>query len=72
MKTSAFADLSAEQPLVPFSLDSREPRPDDVVIEILYYGVCHSDLLTARNDRDGQTILSCRSRNCGQGYPHRF
>ncbi|MEJ5176514.1 NAD(P)-dependent alcohol dehydrogenase [Erwinia sp. MYb416] len=50
MKTSAFAALSADKPLVPFSLERREPRPDDVVIEILYCGVCHSDLHTARND----------------------
>ncbi|NIC29381.1 alcohol dehydrogenase catalytic domain-containing protein, partial [Serratia plymuthica] len=50
MKTYAFAALSADKPLVPFSFERREPRPNDVVIEILYCGVCHSDLHTARND----------------------
>jgi uncharacterized zinc-type alcohol dehydrogenase-like protein len=33
-----------------FNLDRRSPRDDDVVIEILYCGVCHSDLHNVRND----------------------
>lgn len=33
-----------------FEFDRRSPRPDDVVIEILYCGVCHSDLHNVRND----------------------
>jgi uncharacterized zinc-type alcohol dehydrogenase-like protein len=33
-----------------FGLYRRSPRPDDVVIEILYCGVCHSDLHNVRND----------------------
>ncbi len=33
-----------------FEFDRRNPRPDDVVIEILYCGVCHSDLHNVRND----------------------
>ena len=45
-----FAAHSAKDALVPFRFDRRDPRPDDVVIEILYCGVCHSDLHTARND----------------------
>lgn len=36
--------------LSPFQFKHRTPRPDDVVIEIMYCGVCHSDLHTARND----------------------
>jgi alcohol dehydrogenase (NADP+) len=39
--------------LVPYSFERRDPRPDDVTIEILYCGVCHSDLHTARNDWGG-------------------
>ncbi|CDZ31890.1 Zn-dependent alcohol dehydrogenase [Neorhizobium galegae bv. officinalis] len=50
MKTYAFAATSADEPLAPFSFDRRDPRANDVVIEILYCGVCHSDLHTARND----------------------
>jgi len=33
--------------------ERRSPRADDVVIEILYCGVCHSDLHTVRNDWGG-------------------
>ncbi|WP_373700233.1 NAD(P)-dependent alcohol dehydrogenase [Neisseria dentiae] len=45
-----YAAHSHDTPLVPFSFKRRDPRPDDVVIDILYTGVCHSDLHTARND----------------------
>ena len=50
MKTLAYAAQSATTPLAPFSLERRELRPADVAIDILYCGVCHSDLHTARND----------------------
>lgn len=36
--------------LAPFQFKHRSPRADDVVIEIMYCGVCHSDLHTVRND----------------------
>lgn len=45
-----FAAQSADTPLAPFDFQRRAPRADDVVIEILYCGVCHSDLHQARND----------------------
>ena len=45
-----YAAPSPTGALAPFRFDRREPRPDDVAIEILYCGVCHSDLHTARND----------------------
>jgi uncharacterized zinc-type alcohol dehydrogenase-like protein len=45
-----YAAQSATADLVPFRFERRDPRPDDVVIDILYCGVCHSDLHTARND----------------------
>ncbi|WP_439294303.1 NAD(P)-dependent alcohol dehydrogenase [Lonepinella sp. BR2882] len=45
-----FAALSATQPLVPFNVPRRALRADDVQIDILYTGVCHSDLHMARND----------------------
>ena len=45
-----FATLSADQPLAAFAFQRREPGPHDVRIEILYCGVCHSDLHTARNE----------------------
>ncbi len=40
----------AHSPLVPFTFERRSPGPDDVRIEILYSGICHSDLHQARND----------------------
>ena len=48
--TKAFAALNEKDPLVPFSFDRREPGPNDLQIEILYCGVCHSDLHQARNE----------------------
>ncbi len=53
MKTIGYAAQSAETPLAPFAFDRRELRGNDVAIEILYCGVCHSDLHTARNDWGG-------------------
>ena len=49
----AYAAQSATSPLAPFTFSARTPRADDVVIDILYTGVCHSDLHTARNDWGG-------------------
>jgi uncharacterized zinc-type alcohol dehydrogenase-like protein len=45
-----FATADAHARLTPFQLERREPGPRDVYIEILYCGVCHSDLHQARND----------------------
>ncbi|MGE0970873.1 NAD(P)-dependent alcohol dehydrogenase [Klebsiella sp. WOUb02] len=50
MKTYGYAALSADLPLVPFAFERRALRDNDVAIEILYSGVCHSDLHQARND----------------------
>src|SRR3546814_9599864 len=50
MTILAYAAQSATSPLAPFQIPRREANADDVVIDILYCGVCHSDLHTARND----------------------
>lgn len=50
MKTIGYAAQSNNTPLAPFSFERREPRANDVLIEILYCGICHSDLHMARND----------------------
>lgn len=50
INTRAYAALSADQPLQPFQFERRVPGPQDVQIDILYCGVCHSDLHTARNE----------------------
>ena len=49
----AFGTKAADAPLVSLNINRREPRPHDVAIDILYCGVCHSDLHTARNDWGG-------------------
>lgn len=53
MKTKAYAAQSATSPLAPHDITRRAPAPDDVQMEILYCGVCHSDLHTARNEWKG-------------------
>ncbi|HEX7853068.1 MAG TPA: NAD(P)-dependent alcohol dehydrogenase [Sphingobium sp.] len=58
MKTIGYAAHSSESDLAPFAFDRRDPRPNDVAIDILYCGVCHSDLHTARNDW-GNAVYPC-------------
>jgi alcohol dehydrogenase (NADP+) len=48
-----YAAQSATTPLTPHRFERRDPRPDDVVIDILYCGVCHSDIHIARNEWGG-------------------
>lgn len=50
MKTVGYAAHSPDTPLVPTVFERRDLRPDDVAIDVLYCGVCHSDLHMARND----------------------
>ena len=49
-RTHGYAAFDPTSPLKAFDFDRREPGPSDVQIEILYCGVCHSDLHTARNE----------------------
>ncbi|MCU1733581.1 MULTISPECIES: NAD(P)-dependent alcohol dehydrogenase [unclassified Pseudomonas] len=49
-KAIGYAAQSASAPLAPMTFDRRSPRPNDVVIDILYCGVCHSDIHQARNE----------------------
>ena len=53
MSTKAFAAQSATSPLAAATIKRREPLPTDVEIDILYCGVCHSDLHMARNEWGG-------------------
>lgn len=50
IQVKGYAAESATTPLIPFSFERRDPREHDVVIEILYTGICHSDIHTARNE----------------------
>ena len=49
-KTRGYAALTAKAPLTPYSFERRIPREHDVVIDIRYCGICHSDIHQARNE----------------------
>lgn len=49
-KTKAFSAANATSPLASTTIARRDPTPDDVQIEILFCGVCHSDLHLVRNE----------------------
>lgn len=51
--TPAYAATSAKSPLAPFSIDRREPGPNEVLIDIVYCGVCHSDIHQVRDEWGG-------------------
>jgi alcohol dehydrogenase (NADP+) len=51
--TKGYAARSKTSPLSPFSFDRRDPGPADVQIDILFCGVCHSDIHTARGEWGG-------------------
>jgi len=48
-KAKGYAAKSAATPLEPFSFDRRDPKPNDVAIDIKFCGVCHSDIHQARD-----------------------
>ncbi len=50
MKTIGYAAHGADEDLVPYHFERRELRSNDVLIEILFSGICHSDLHTIRGD----------------------
>ena len=50
MQAKGYAVLEASKPLVPFNFERRELRPNDVALEILYAGICHSDIHQAREE----------------------
>jgi uncharacterized zinc-type alcohol dehydrogenase-like protein len=54
----AYAAFDKTAPFGPFGIDRREPGPRDVQIDILFCGICHSDLHTARSEWPG-TMYPC-------------
>ena len=50
MKTRGYAALKAKEPLTSFTFERRELRPRDVALEILFSGICHSDIHQAREE----------------------
>src|SRR3954468_7124151 len=59
--TKAYAPTSASSPLGATTIPRREPTDSDVEIEILFCGICHSDLHYARNEwhKFTQTVYPC-------------
>jgi uncharacterized zinc-type alcohol dehydrogenase-like protein len=53
MKSHGYAAHDPKSPLVPYSFERREPGPRDVVVEIAYCGICHSDIHQVRNEWGG-------------------
>ncbi|MBP1858948.1 NAD(P)-dependent alcohol dehydrogenase [Rhizobium herbae] len=45
-----YAATDASKPLEPFTFERREPNDDDIVIDIKFSGICHSDIHQARNE----------------------
>ena len=58
LPVSGFAAHAADTPFAPFNFQRRAPTAHDVVIDILFCGVCHSDLHTARAEWEG-TVFPC-------------
>jgi len=54
-KANAYAAFSPKEALKPFSFERREVDANDVQFDILFCGVCHSDIHTARNEWNGTT-----------------
>ena len=49
-KIKGFAAFNPTSPLAPYEFNRRAPRPNDVVINIDYCGICHSDVHQAKNE----------------------
>ena len=55
LKVKGYAATSATAPLAPYAFTRREPKPYDVVVDIKYCGICHSDIHNAKNEWGGTT-----------------
>jgi uncharacterized zinc-type alcohol dehydrogenase-like protein len=50
LPSKGYAALAASEKLVPWNFTRRRPRPHDVLVEIKYCGICHTDIHFVRND----------------------
>src|SRR5918999_4198256 len=51
-----YAARQAKGPLIPYPFERREPREHDIVIDIQYCGICHSDMHQVRDEWGGSTF----------------
>jgi uncharacterized zinc-type alcohol dehydrogenase-like protein len=54
-QTKAYATHAADAPLAPFTFAYRDPGPEEIEIQILFCGICHTDVHQARNEWGGTT-----------------
>ena len=50
IKAKGYAAMTNKTPLVPFTFDRRDPKEHDVVIEIKFSGICHSDIHMTKDE----------------------
>ncbi len=50
MEVKAYAIKAEGEPLVPFTIERRAPGAEDVLIELMYCGICHTDLIIGNNE----------------------
>jgi uncharacterized zinc-type alcohol dehydrogenase-like protein len=55
IQAKGYAAMSASDPLIPYSFERRDPKEHDVVIDIKFSGICHSDIHTVRNEWKSST-----------------
>jgi len=56
MKTRAYAAVAADRPLEPWSFERRDVGVHDVLIDVAYCGICHSDIHQARGEWKNSTF----------------
>jgi len=56
MKVPAYAATAARAPLAPFTVNRREPGPRDVELDVLFCGICHSDIHQVRDEWGNSTF----------------
>ena len=56
IQTKSYAAQSAKTPLAPFNFVRREPGPRDVLVDIQFCGICHSDIHQARDEWGGSAF----------------
>src|SRR5262245_2661087 len=55
-KTPAYAATSTTAPLAPFTIERRETGPRDLLLDVLYCGICHTDIHQTRDEWGGSTF----------------
>ena len=57
MKVCGYAAQQSKSSLMPYSFERREPLENDVLINIYYCGICHSDIHQVKDEWGGNSIF---------------